>query len=154
MLRKLKLLVSILITVCMFFSLSQCSQMNIDDNTKVDNIVQYSIIGNAKPYEYRDKLIPVFIFSFPLCLMLLHLFSFRENLRHELLDILSGSAVLFSMLLLNCVSDLLIAGYVALISSALFMLLSVAESIQTIKIRGGIFKPNVEPSHSFDENAA
>lgn len=145
-LRKLKLVCAIGLVVLMFLPLAQCSSEAVADRpAKTDTI--YVIDIDNLPKEFA-KFVPALVFSFPLFLMLFTLWGRREKLRHEVFDIVAGALVLSLMYIYYMFSKLLPGGIAVIALSLMFAVFSLAEAIQTIRARGGVFP--TKDSEDFD----
>lgn len=134
MLKKLKGIAALLLLVCLFLPLSQCSRPPLP-TTKDQTTTVIQLYAVPQKVDSYWRFLPAVFFVFPLLMVLFNWRVKSEKLRYELIDVIFGLLVLSVILLHAFAAKLLAGGYLALIAAAAYLLASLVESGKTISLR-------------------
>ncbi len=132
MFKKIKGVAALLLIICLFLPLSQCSQPPLPTASNSTAIVyEYYAVQHNNIWGY----FPAIPFVLPLLMVLFNVKAKREKLRYELIDVVLGVLVLTLVLLHAFVAKLIFGGYLALFAALGYLLASLIESGKTISFR-------------------
>ena len=132
-LKGIKTLAALGLIICLFLPLSQCSTP-ADPKLKKEEVVYERYVVMHKESGVQGYL-PVIFFILPIIIVLLNIRVSREKLRYELLELLSGLLVLIVVFLHMKTARLVFGGYLAMSSSAVYILATLYEMWNTISYR-------------------
>lgn len=134
MLKKIKAIAALLLIVCLFLPLSQCTQPPLPTDKNQSDVI-YDLYVVQRESDAQWKYFPAIPFVLPLLMVLFNFGVKHEKLRYELLDLILGMCAVGVVLLHVFVAKLVTGGYLAMAAAGTYMLASLLESAKTIKLR-------------------
>lgn len=141
MLKKLKLIASLLLISCLFLPLSTCTTQphpQAADQT-VEVTERYALILNDNGAHANTPFIQRYgaglLFLLPFIFALAALFRAQDNLFYNLIEIIAGLAALFVVAVHNFTGELAIGGYLALLGGLSYTLMAGALFFQGLAHR-------------------
>ena len=141
MLKIVKMIASLVLIICIFLPLSQCSRPPTvkDVNQTVKDYPNYVWINpektmgpNSVPIGNKGY-IPAIIFMLPLIVTLLNIRIPREKLRYELLDVLLAVFIIAYTYMRGFASEYLLGSYIVFSVTTAYLLASLVESFKTLQ---------------------
>ena len=132
-LKGFKTLAALGLIVCLFLPLSTCSTPS-DSRLKKEEVVYERYVVMHKDHGFKAY-VPIVFFVLPIIVVLLNIKIQREKLRFELLEFMTGLIALVVVLVHWKTGKLVLGGYLAISSSIIYLLATLAEMWSTINYR-------------------
>lgn len=131
MLKKIKTLLALLLLLCLFLPLAQCT--STENQLVQEKQVTYQVFQIDNLQFNGLTLIPLFIFALPLLLLLSRWFVLRWRVRYFIVDSLANALVLLWLWLLQLMHQWLYGAWLALALSLAMLAISVLEIVVAVR---------------------